>query len=137
MGIMSNLKHNWNVFSAPRRYSEDDRGCSTSYNPNTPRYTRGNERTIMTSICNRIAIDVSSISIRHVKLDDKDRFSDVIKSPLNNCLSVEANIDQTHIAFMLDLAASMLDEGCVAVIPTDIDIAPTETGAFDILALRS
>ena len=89
-----------------------DIGTGYSYRPDRPRLTRGNERSIVTSVYNRIALDAAAINIQHVRLDDNERFLEVIKSGLNNCLSLEANIDQTGRSFIQDIVMSMLDEGC-------------------------
>lgn len=97
--------------------------------------TRGAERTIITSIYNRIALDVSSIKIQHVKLDENDRYMGVVNSPLNNCLTLQPNIDQTARAFFQDVVLSMFDEGCVAIVPIDTDRDP-ETGSFDVETMR-
>ena len=113
-----------------------DKIQSYSYRPDRPIFSRGNERSIITSVYNRIALDAASIAIQHVRLDDDGRFEDVIDSTLNNCLSLEANLDQTGRAFIQDVVMSMLDEGCVAIIPTDTDIDP-KTGSFKIEKMRT
>jgi hypothetical protein len=100
-------------------------------------FTRGTERTIVNSIFNRIAMDVSSIDIRHVRLDNNGRYKEDYLSGLYNCLTVEANIDQTGKAFMQDVIMSMLDEGCVAIVPVDTDRDPEDTSSFDVLTLRT
>ena len=97
--------------------SRKDMGESYYYRPDRPRFTRGNEKTIVTSVYNRIAIDVSAVNLMHVRLDENNRFLEPIGSGLNNCLTTEANIDQTGRAFVQDIVMSMLDEGCVAVVP--------------------
>lgn len=118
-------------------------GPSYSYRPDRARYSRGNERSIITAIFNRIAMDVASIDVMHVQLDEDNRFVDSIDSGLNNCLTVEANMDQTHRAFMQDVVQSMLDEGVVAIVPTDIDdqldsVTDIEDfDGFDVLTLRT
>ena len=90
-------------------------GPSYGYRPDRPLFSRGNERSIITSVYNRIALDVSSMTVQHVRLDGSDRFKEVIESGLNNCLTVEANVDQTGRAFMQDIVMSMLDEGDITV----------------------
>jgi hypothetical protein len=100
------------------------------------RFTRGNERTIVTSIYNRISLDAAAIKIRHVRLDDTGRFIKYINSGLDNCLTLEANIDQTGRAFLQDVVQSMLDEGCVAIVPTDTSVNP-ETASYDVIRLRT
>lgn len=132
------LKHAWNAF-LNRDPTTDfrDIGVSYAYRPDRVRFTRGNERSIVTSIYNRIALDVSAISIQHVRLDENGRFMSVIDSGLNNCLTLEANIDQTGRAFIQDIVMSMFDEGCVAIIPVDTTDDPEITGAYDINTMRT
>lgn len=138
MGFVDRLKHSWNAFVNNRDPTEDFRnvGPGYAYRPDRPRFTRGNERSIVTAVYNRIALDVSSISIQHVRLDDNGRFDSVITSGLNNCLNLDANIDQTGRAFIQDIVMSMLDEGCVAVVPVDTTLDPTATGSYDIDTMR-
>jgi len=133
----SRLKHAWNAFinKDPTGYFKDV-GIGYSYRPDRPRLTRGNERSIVTSVYNRLALDASSISTQHVRLDENDRFLSVIDSGLNGCLTVEANIDQTGRAFMQDVAMSMLDEGSVAIVPVDTTFNPDATGSYDINSMR-
>lgn len=127
----------WNVFTNKNPSDDlDRRSYWQSYRPDRPKMTRGNERSIVTSVYNRLAMDVASIDIRHVKLDDNGRYLKTINSGLNNCLTVEANIDQTGRSFKHDLVLSMLDEGCVAVVPVDTDDDPDETGSFRIDTMR-
>lgn len=139
--FMSRLKHAWNAFTNnrdPTRYSHEVySGNSYSYRPDRPRLSRGNERTIVTSIFNRIALDAAAITIQHCRLDKDGRFSEVIDSGLNNCLTLEANIDQTGRAFIHDAILSMLDEGVVALVPVDTDLDPDKTKSFDILSIRT
>ncbi len=134
----SRLKHAWNAFMN-RDPTGGYRGLGTSYSyrPDRPRLSRGNERSIVTSVYNRIALDVSQISIKHCKLDDNDRFVAEMKSGLNDCLNVEANIDQTGRAFIHDVVMSMLDEGCVAIVPVDTSIDPAKSDSFDIQSMRT
>ena len=136
--LRSRLKHSWNAFMNrdPTR-TEYNIGPSYSYRPDRPRLTRGNERSIITAIFNRIALDVSSINIKHCILDDNGRFQSVKDSGLNNCLNLEANLDQTGRAFIQDVVMSMLDEGCVAIVPVDTTFNPSETSGFDILSMRT
>ena len=141
MGLFDKLKHSWNAFvnnRSPTNYYNDV-GYSYSYRPDRVRFTRGNERSIVTSVYNRIALDASSIDIKHVRLDENGRFISVIDSGLNNCLTLEANIDQTGRALKQDIIMSMMDEGCIAIVPVDTTINPTETGtgAYDILSMRT
>lgn len=132
------LKHAWNAFTSRdptslyRRYEYG----SSSYRPDRVRLTRGNERSIVTSMYNRIAIDVAAIDLKHVRLDDNERYVEDVKSGLNNILTLEANIDQTSRVFIHDLVMSMFDEGVVAAIPVDTDLNPKLTGGYDILTMR-
>jgi hypothetical protein len=132
------LKHAWNAFfnKDPTDYFKNV-GTGYTYRPDRPRLTRGNERSIVTSVYNRIALDASSVSIQHVKLDKNNRFLSVIDSGLNSCLTVEANLDQTGRAFIQDIVMSMLDEGSVAIVPVDTTFNPEITGSYDILSMRT
>jgi len=134
----SRLKHAWNAFfnKDPTDYYKNV-GTSYTYRPDRPRLTRGNERSIVTSVYNRIGLDASSVSIQHVRLDENNRFLSVIDSGLNNCLAVEANLDQTGRAFIQDIVMSMLDEGSVAIVPVDTTFNPEITGSYDILSMRT
>lgn len=138
IAIGSRIKHAWNAFrdnATATRYR--DVGVGYSYRPDRPRLTRGNERSIVTSVYNRIALDAASINIRHVRLDKNDRFLETIDSGLNNCLTLEANIDQTSRSFIQDVVMSMLDEGCVAIVPVDTTSNPEVTGSYDIQTMRT
>ena len=137
LNIGNRLKHAFNAFMNrdPTYYRNIGSGYSTR--PDRPRLSRGNERSIVTSIFNRIAIDVSSIGIKHCRLDDNGRFIEEIDSGLNNCLGLEANIDQTGRAFIQDIVMSMLDEGCVAIVPVDTTLNPKITNSYDILSMRT
>lgn len=136
--IGSRIKHAWNAFlnRDPTSYYRDI-GVGYSYRPDRPRLTRGNERSIVTSVYNRIALDCASISIQHVRLDDSERFLEKISSGLNDCLNLSANIDQTGRAFLQDIVLSMLDEGCVAIVPVDTDDDPDITGSYKIESMRT
>lgn len=134
----SRLKHAWNAFmnkDPTQGYSGG--GMSYYYRPDRPRFTRGNERSITTSVYNRIAMDAAAIDVRHVRLDKNNRYLETMRSGLNNCLSLEANIDQTGRAFIQDIVISMLDEGCVAVVPIDTDSDPDVTGSYKIESMRT
>lgn len=135
--VASRLKHAWNAFlnRDPTSYRPDI-GVGYSYRPDRFRFTRGNERSIVTSVYNRIALDVAAINIQHVQMDKDDRFLEIIKSGLNTCLSLEANIDQTGRAFIQDVVMSMMDEGCVAIVPVETDLDPDVTKGLDILSMR-
>ncbi len=136
--VGSRLKHAWNAFMNrdPTKYYGNI-GMGYSYRPDRVRFSRGNERSIVTSVYNRIAIDVSAINIQHVRLDENNRFLETINSGLNNCLTVEANVDQTGRGFIQDIVMSMLDEGCVAVLPIDTDDDPDTTGSYKIETMRT
>lgn len=136
--LRSRLKHAWNAFNN-RDPTTNFRpsGEAYYYRPDRPRFTRGNERSIVTSVYNRIALDASAISIQHVRLDDNGRFSSVIDSGLNQCLNLDANVDQTGRAFLQDAVMSMLDEGCVALVPVDTDLSPDDTDSYKILSIRT
>lgn len=139
--IFTRIKRGWNAFanrSVDRYdYSNANSGVAVSYiRPDRPRFTRGNERSIVTSVLNRIAMDVATLEFNHVRLDDDNRFKDIIDSPLNSCLTLSANIDQTGRAFIQDAVMSMLDEGCVALLPVDTDSNP-DTGSYDIESMRT
>lgn len=135
----SRLKHAWNAFTNkdPTGGLNRSEGVGYGYRPDRLRFTRGNERSIVTSVYNRIGIDVASISINHVRLDKNDRFSSIIDSGLNNCLTLDANIDQTGRAFIQDIVMSMLDEGTVAIVPVDTTLNPKITGSYDIESMRT
>ena len=135
--IGSRLKNAWNAFrNRDPTQNFINNGTSYYYRPDRPRFTRGNERSIVTSVYNRIALDVSSITIQHVRLDNNGRFLSTMNSCLNNCLTLSANIDQTGRAFIQDVVMSMLDEGCVAIVPTDTSDNPNRTDSYDIGTMR-
>lgn len=137
MSFGARLKHAWNVFTAKEEFVPRwDIGPSYSYRPDRPIFTRGNERSIITSVYNRIALDVAAITVQHVRLDDEGRFTDLIEDSLNDCLLLEANLDQTGRAFIQDVVQSMLDEGCVAIVPVDTNIDP-ENGSYKIETMRT
>lgn len=121
----SRFRHAWNAFmnKDPTPYYRDI-GAGYGYRPDRPRLTRGNERSIVTAIYNRIALDCAAVNIMHCRLDDNDRFVSTIDSGLNKCLTIEANTDQTGRAFIQDAVLSMLDEGCVALVPVDTSDNP-------------
>lgn len=136
--IGSRFKRAWNAFFTRDPTSHfRDVGPSYSYRPDRPRLSRGNERSIVTSIINRIALDVAAIDILHVKLDENGRYTENVDSGLNNCLTVEANIDQTSRAFKQDIVMSMCDEGVVAIAPIDTDVDVNKTNSYDILTMRT
>lgn len=135
----SRLKQAWNVFRSrdptPRYYP--DYGAGYSLRPDRPRFSRGNERSIVTSVYNRIALDAAAINIQHVRLDTNGRFVETLDTTLNKCLTLEANVDQTGRAFIQDAVMSMLDEGCVALVPVETDVDPTADEPFKILSIRT
>lgn len=136
--IGSRFKKAWNIFTnRDPTYVYRDEGISYSYRPDRPRLTRGNERSIVTSIFNRISLDVASIDFKHCRIDKNGRYISTIDSTLNDCLTVSANIDQTGRAFIQDAVMSMLDEGCVALVPIDTDDNLYETNSYDILSIRT
>nr|DAQ20076.1 MAG TPA: portal protein [Caudoviricetes sp.] len=136
--IGSRLRHAWNAFmSRDPTPVYRDIGGGYSYRPDRPRLTRGNERSIITSVFNRIALDVAAIDIKHTRLDKDNRYVEDINSDLNSCLSLEANIDQTGKAFIQDVVMSMFDEGSVAIVPVDTTEDPEKTGSYDIQSLRT
>ena len=138
MDLITRIQRGWNAFRN-RDPTTDyrDYGESYYYRPDRPMFTRGNERSIATSVYNRIALDASSIVIQHVRLDENSRFSSVINSGLNNCLNLDANLDQTGRAFLQDVVMSMLDEGCVALVPVVTDVNPDDTSSYEILSMRT
>lgn len=138
LNVGSMLKHAWNAFlnRDPTNTHGQSIGGGYSYRPDRFRFTRGNERSIVTSAFNRIALDVASISIQHCELDKNNRFKKSIDSGLNTCLNLEANLDQTGRAFIQDVVMSMMDEGCVAIVPIDTSINPNISDGFDIDSMR-
>lgn len=136
MSFGSRLKHAWNAFIGTDYTTYQDVGPGYSSRPDRIRLTRGNERSIITSVYNRIALDVAALNVQHIRLDENGRFLSVIQDGLNTCLTVEANIDQTARAFIQDIVVSMLDEGCVAIVPVDTTYDPSVTGSYDIQTMR-
>lgn len=139
MTVGSRLKHAWNAF-LNRDPTDDYRssyGTGYAYRPDRPRLTRGNERSIVTSVYNRIALDTAAINIKHCRMDKNDRYIETIKSGLNECLTLSANKDQTGRAFIQDVVMSMLDEGCVAIVPIDTSFNPKVTDSYDIQSMRT
>lgn len=136
MSFGSRLKHAWNAFTGNVQMNYRDLGMSYSYRADRPRMSRGNERSIVTSVYNRIALDVAALNVQHVRLDENGRFLSVIDDGLNNCLTLEANVDQTARSFIQDVAVSMFDEGSVAIVPVDTTTDPNVSGSYDIQSLR-
>lgn len=139
LNISSRIKNAWNTFrnKNPAEEFKAPIGVSYSYRPDRPRYTGGRDKSIITSLFTRIALDVATLDFKHVELNDDDAFIKEVDSELNNCLKVEANIDQTGRAFMQDVVMSMLDEGVVAIVPVDTTTDPNQTNSYDILSMRT
>nr|DAR26393.1 MAG TPA: portal protein [Caudoviricetes sp.] len=137
LNLSTRLAHAWNAFTSrdPTKYIITGPGYSSR--PDRPRLSRGNEKSIATSIFNRIALDVSSVSIKHCRLDKNGRYVEDIDSGLNNCLNLEANKDQTGRAFIQDAVLSMLDEGCVALVPVETTIDPKSSNSYQIDSMRT
>ena len=131
----SRLKHAWNAFF--NRDPTNNYRYNYSYRPDRKKYSNGKERTIIASIYNRLALDAASIDIFHVKTDDEGRYNEIINSGLNKCLNFEANLDQTGRSFKQDIIESLLDEGVIAIVPTDTTLDPKITKSYDILKLRT
>ena len=140
MGLTNRLQHAWNAFmnkDPTYYYTSQNYGGSYSYRPDRPRLRRGNDRSIITSVFNRIALDVAAVDLKHCRLDDDGRYVGEINSDLNNCLTLESNIDQTARSFIQDCVLSMFDEGCVALVPVDTTKNPALTDSYDILTMRT
>jgi hypothetical protein len=139
MGFLDRVQHAWNAFTNNRdpTLNWKDYGQSYYTRPDRVVFSRGNERTIVTSIYNRIAMDVAAVTIRHIVVDDNGRFKEYVNSGLDKCLTIEANVDQTGRAFIQDVVMSMLDEGAVAIVPVDTTFDPTVTGSYDIHTMRT
>ena len=134
----SRLKSAWNAFfNKDPTVNTYSYGIGDSYRPDRRRMSRGNERSIVTAIYNRIAMDCSAVDMRHVRLDENGRYVENMDSGFNSCLELEANLDQTGRAFIQDVVMSMMDEGCVAIVPTDTTAKPNQSGAYDILTMRT
>ena len=134
------LQHGWNAFinnKDPTEVSPQIYVGSTYYRPDRLRLSRGRERSIVNSIYNRMAEDVASVNIQHVRTDENGRFADVMKSGLNDVLTIEANLDQTGRAFIRDVVMSMFDEGVVACVPVDTSVDPDRNNSYDILTMRT
>ena len=136
--LMTRLKNSWNAFrNRDPTIFYNEPGMSYTYRPDRPRFSRGNERTIATSVFNKIAIDVAAVDIRHCRTDENGRYIEDIKSDFNECLTLEANIDQTHRTFRQELVMSMFDEGVVAIVPIETKGDPTLSTSFDIKSMRT
>lgn len=138
MSLLDRIQHGWNAFmNKDPTVSYKDMGMSYSYRPDRVRFSRGNERSIVTSIYNRIAVDCSTIDVKHVLTDDEERYISTVKDGLNSCLTFSANIDQTGRAFIQDIVQSMFDEGVVTAVPIDTDENPNESDSYEILSMRT
>lgn len=137
MGFLDRVRNAWNIFKNKDPTWTADIGPGYGTRPDRMRFTRGNERSIITAVFNRIAVDVADVPILHVRTDDEGRYLETIHSELNSCLNIEANIDQTGRALMQDAVQSMLDDGCVAMVPTCTDDEPTDSGNFEIYSMRT
>ncbi len=143
MSLMDRLKRSWNAFTSrdptEEKFTYRNSYVMSSYSsrPDRMRFSRGNERSIVTAIYNRIAVDVASVPVMHVRLGEDGRYNSIINSGFNNCITTEANIDQTGRAFMQDVVMTMLDEGCVVIVPTDTSDDPTLSESYDIISLRT
>lgn len=136
--LTSRLKNTWNAFrNRDPTIFYNEPGMSYSYRPDRVRLSRGNERSIVTAVYNRIAMDVASIDIKHCRLDENGRYIKDMNSRLNNCLTLEANIDQSSRHFIQDVVMSMFDEGEVAIVPVETDGDPTISESFDVLSMRT
>ena len=138
--LTSRLRKAWNTFTKnrdPTTFQYNNVGMGYVYRPDRVKFSRGNERSIVTSVYNRIAMDVAAITIKHCRVDKNGRYLEDVKSGLNECLNVEANIDQSGRSFIQDVVMSMFDEGAVAIVPVDTSVDPTETSSYDILTLRT
>ena len=139
MGIGDRLQHAWNAFfyNDNTYVNPQNLGGFSTFRPDRVHFSRGVEKSIVTSVYNRLALDIASIAIKHVRLDENGRFMEEVNSGLQNCLNVEANIDQTGRAFLQDVVMSMLDEGCVAIVPVDTTVNPAVSGSYEINTMRT
>ena len=135
MGLKNRLQHAWNAFANKDPTYSNGYG-SYSYRPDRPRFSRGNERSIVTAVLNKISMDCAAINVEHVRLDDNNRFVEVMNTGLNKCLTLEANLDQTGRAFIQDAVMSLMDEGCIAIVPVETTLNPNISGGFDITNMR-
>ena len=135
MGLKNRLQHAWNAFANKDPTYSSGYG-SYSYRPDRPRFSRGNERSIVTAVLNKISMDCAAINVEHVRLDDNNRFVEVMNTGLNKCLTLEANLDQTGRAFIQDAVMSLMDEGCIVIVPVETTLNPNISGGFDITNMR-
>lgn len=139
MRMRDRLQHAWNafVYNDNSYTNPQNLGGFSTFKPDRVHFSRGVEKSIVTSVYNRLALDVASLAIKHVRLDENGRYMEEVNSGLQNCLSVEANIDQTGRAFLQDVVMSMLDEGCVAIVPVDTTVNPAVSGSYEINTMRT
>ncbi len=130
------IRKAWNAFMN-RDKSIVEYSNGSYYRPDRIRLTRGNERSIITAVVNKVALDVASLDLCHCRLDDDGRFKEILNTSLNECLTIEANLDQSYRAFVQDIVMTMLDEGCVAVVPVDTATNPNESESFEIFSMRA
>ena len=136
--IKERLQHAWNAFNGrDRPISYTDYGPSSSYRPDKRRSFRGADRSIISAVYNRIALDAASIDVHHVRVDENGRYRAIINDSLEKIMNLEANIDQTGFNYMLDVVLSMFNEGVVAEVPVECDLSPSETSGFSILQMRT
>lgn len=136
--VFSRMRQAWNVFTGRESNRNSPyRGMASSYRPDRVRLSRGNERSIITSVYNQISIMCAKVKIKHVRLDKNKQYVKDMDSGLNECLTLEANIDQTARAFRQDIYLSLLDEGCVAIVPVDTSMNPDNPGSVDIITMRT
>ena len=135
MGLKNRLQHAWNAFANKDPTYSSGYG-SYSYRPDRPRFSRGNERSIVTAVLNKISMDCAAINIEHVRLDDNNRFVEVMNTGLNKCLTLEAKLDQTGRAFIQDAVMALMDEGCIVIVPVETTLNPNISGGFDITNMR-
>jgi len=139
MRMRDRLQHAWNafVYNDNTYTNPQNLGGFSTFKPDRVHFSRGVEKSIVTSVYNRLALDVASLAIKHVRLDENGRYMEEVNSGLQNCLTVEANIDQTGRAFLQDVVMSMLDEGCVAIVPVDTTVNPAVSGSYEINTMRT
>lgn len=137
MGFTDRLQHAWNAFiGRDPTWRKADIGAGYSFRPDHTRLTRGNARSIISSVYNRIAVDAASINIEHARIDANGRYTEILPTGINNCLTLSANLDQTSRAFMEDAVLSLLDEGTIAIVPVDTTVNPIASNSYDILSMR-
>lgn len=137
LSLRERFKNSWNAFLSREPTTYRDNGIGYGSRPDRPKFTRSNNKSLVVSVYNQIAVDVAQIKINHCRVDSNGKYVETIDSGLNNALTIEANIDQTGRAFIQDVVMSMLDEGCIAIVPIDVNVDPRMTDAYDILTWRT